>query len=452
MVNKNKMKAKVPTEPLKCWSKAKELRQKYYQDYVTAHDKGGLRWSGGSLLIEAVPAGLGRDVYPLSGEPYGASIAYDAHFAARCHNASEQAGYARDLCSYMRNYLGAALLNEWAFGGPYPHPDFYWQFHECCVHAKWYLEASRIGGHGIPVLIIDMGTGPYWEKDETTGVFVGRPRESRVRYLADQLHESIEKLEKITGRVYNDELLIEAAYNYFENTTLWPEICILNQAIPAPLDEKTMFSLYVFGALNKASGEYVSFYKELRDEVKDRVARGIAAVPNEKTRVMGDIPSWGFLNIFRYMEEFGCVCIGSFYSMCLMFNWDIGEDGTLKPRATPQKLGIKIKDRDQCLMLLSDWLLSNFIVQTLQEYTLRSYIMKKMFEQWHCGGVMIHFNRGCEGLSLGLAETSLNLAEQGIPVMVLEGNMGDEREFDLGETQRRIESFMELLGLSRAGL
>jgi len=292
-----------------------------------------------------------------------------------------------------------------------------------------------------------MGSGPYWEKDQAKGDFVARPRESRIRYLANQLHESIEKLEKITGRVYSDELLIEAAYNYFDNTTLWPEICVLNQTVPAPLDEKTMFSLYVFGALNKASGEYVSFYKELRDEIKDRVARGIAAIPNERIRLMGDIPAWGSLEIFRHIEEFGCVCIGSFYSMCLMFNWEIGEDGVLKPRPTPQQLGIEIRDRDQCLMLLSDWFLSNFIVQNLQEHTLRSYLMKKMFEQWHCDGIMIHYNRGCEGLSLGLAENRLDLIEQGIPVVVYEGNMGDDREFDLAEIRGRIDTFMESLGL-----
>jgi benzoyl-CoA reductase subunit B len=439
---------KYPTEPLKCWDRAKELRDNYYRDYVTAHEKGGLRWSGGALGIEAVPAGLGRDVYPLTGEPYGASIAFDKPFAARCHEAAEQAGYARDLCAYMRNYWGSMLCGEWAFGGPYQVPDFYWQFHGCCSHGKWYQEASRIAGHDTPVLVHDLGSGPYWEKDEATGVFVASPVEHRVRYLADQLHESIEKLEKITGRTYDDELLIEGACNYFENTTLWPEICVLNQAVPAPLDEKSMFSLYVFGALNKASAEFVSFYKELRDEVKDRVERGVAAVATERARLMSDIqPPWGFLNIFRYLEHFGCVSVGSIYTAGLMSVWRIENDGTLLPRITPQEQGITIKDRDQCLMLLSDWLLSNFWTQNFQEHTLKNFLMEKMYEQWHCDGILIHYNRGCEGLSLGVAENRLYLVERGIPVLPYEGNMGDEREFDLAETTEKINAFMESLGL-----
>ena len=65
------------TEPLKSWKKAKELRQKYYEDYQNAHTKGGIRWTGGAWAFDAIPAGLGTDVYNITGEPYGASIAFD---------------------------------------------------------------------------------------------------------------------------------------------------------------------------------------------------------------------------------------------------------------------------------------------------------------------------------------------------------------------------------------
>ena len=33
--------------------------------------------------------------------------------------------------------------------------------------------------------------------------------------------------------------------------------------------------------------------------------------------------------------------------------------------------------------------------------------------------------------------------------MTFEGNMGDEREFDLARTQNRVDSFMETLNLKR---
>jgi benzoyl-CoA reductase subunit B len=62
---------------------------------------------------------------------------------------------------------------------------------------------------------------------------------------------------------------------------------------------------------------------------------------------------------------------------------------------------------------------------------------------------MLHYNRGCEGLSLGIAENRLGLLEAGFPVMTFEGNMGDEREFDLARTRTRVDTFMETLDFKK---
>lgn len=439
---------KYPSEPLKCWNKAKELRDKYYHDYATAHERGGIRWSGGAAGIESVMAGFGKDVYPLTGEPYGASIAFDKAFATKCHAAAEEAGYPRDLCAYMRNYWGSKLLNTFAFGGPFPEPDLYWQFHSCCSHGKWYQEAARIEGKGKPVFVTDCAVGSYFKFDEKTGNYFACPNENGIRYVVNQLHEHIEKIEKLLKRPFQDELLFEAAERQFDVMTTWPKIFMLNQNIPAPLDQKSMFSLYVLAALNKSSKDFMKFYHELHDEVQDRVKRGIAAVPTERARVMDDIqPPWGFLRIFRHLESYGCACVGSYYSASLMFAWDITPDGKLVPKLTPKERGIQIKSRDDCLYHLADFLLTNLWFNNMQDNGLKGWAMKQMVDQWHVDGIMIHFNRGCEGLSMGVAEQRMYLAEHGIPVMSFEGNMGDEREFDETETKKRIDTFMETLGL-----
>jgi benzoyl-CoA reductase subunit B len=44
-------------------------------------------------------------------------------------------------------------------------------------------------------------------------------------------------------------------------------------------------------------------------------------------------------------------------------------------------------------------------------------------------GIMLHYNRGCAGLSLNVAEVGLGLMEKGHPVMTFEGNCADPREF-----------------------
>lgn len=427
-----------PTEPLKLWGKAKELRDQYYLDYRDAHEKGGLRWAGGAWSFDAVPAGLGRDVYSLTSEPYGATLAHNKELSLECLEASENAGYARDLCSYMRLYWGSILINKYPYGGGYPKPDFIWQDHICCSHAKWYQVVSDLEG-GLPMWEVDVAAGPY--KDVTP---------AKIKYIVDQLQDGVEWLEKTTGRKFDDGLFIEAVKNEMRSTSLWAAVCAENKAVPAPLDEKTMYSLYVLATLNKASKEVADFYAELLAEVKDRVARGIAAVGNEQIRLMSDTqPPWAFLKVFRYLEQYGAISVGSLYTFGLEGIWEVKEDGTWGPRTTPMEKGIKIKTRQQAMELMVDWNLSKPEWQHFYHPQLKTDMMLRIANEWKLNGIMLHYNRGCEGLSLGIAENRLGLLKAGFPVMTFEGNMGDEREFDENMTLARVDAFMESMGVKK---
>ena len=73
----------------------------------------------------------------------------------------------------------------------------------------------------------------------------------------------------------------------------------------------------------------------------------------------------------------------------------------------------------------------------------------RLVKQWHLDGVVMHLNRGCEGVAIGMKENRLALVNAGIPVTVFEGNSGDRREFDEGQTIKRLETFMESMGLKK---
>ena len=246
-------KKKYKVEPLKLWNKAKEIRQDYYKDYATIKERGGLRWTGGAWAFDALPAGLGDDVVHITGEPYGASCAFQKEFSLKCLEAAEAKGWARDLCAYMRNYWGSMYLNKYAFGGEYPKPDFAFQNHICCSHAKWYQHVAEY--KKIPYFCVDVSVGPYHELTE-----------NRLEYVVNQLHEAIEWLEKTTGRKYDDEKLFEAVNNECRATSAWAEVCCLNKNQPAPLEEKTMYSLYVLGTLKKHAKVVADFYETAAEE------------------------------------------------------------------------------------------------------------------------------------------------------------------------------------------
>ena len=426
-----------PTEPLKLWGKAKALREQYYRNYASAKEKGGIRWSGSAWALDALPAGLGTDVHSLTGEPYAASVAHDRKFAKECMEAAEAYGFAHDLCAYMRIYWGGMHLNKYLLGGEFPKPDFVFQTQICCSHAKWYQHVGKV--EQVPQFYVDVGVGPH--KDLT---------DARLDYVVEQLNEGIEFLEKVTGRRFDDELFIKAVKNEMRSTSRWADICALNKVKPAPLDEKTMYSLYVLATLSKSSQWCADFYDELYEEVKDRVARGIAAVPNERCRVISDTqPPWSFLKIFRYLETYGTVSVGSLYTFGLEGIWEVKEDGTWGGRTLPWNKGIEIKDRQTALRLYADWNLSKPEFQHFYDPQLKTDMMLRIVKEWQVDGVMLHLNRGCEGLSLGIMENRLGIAKAGVPIMTFEGNMGDEREFDPVRTQARVDAFMEQLGLRR---
>lgn len=423
------------TEPLKCWGKAKELRNQYYKDFAEAHDKGGLRWGGGSWAPSSIPRAFGDDIHGMTSEPYAASIASDKKLSMRCLEAAEKYGFARDVCSYLLNYAGSVILDEFAFGGPFPKHDFIMQTHICCTHAKWYQDVAELEG-GVPMTAIDMGAGAYPP--------FGEVDEHRIDYIAGQFMDAIDWIERTTKRPFDEARFLEAVWTELRTISLWPKIAELNQARPAPLEEKSMYALYVLATLDKAWKAIPDFYEEVYEEVKDRVDRGIAAVPNETFRVMTDSqPPWGFLGMFRIMEKYGAVSIGSLYTFALEGIWTYdAEQKKIFPRELPDE---KPGNKEEACRLLADWFLNRPLYQGFYHPDFKTAMTAAIARQWGVDGIIIHLNRGCEAMSMGVAETRLGLIKEGFKVMTYEGNMGDEREFDLDATVERLNIFLELL-------
>lgn len=70
---------------------------------------------------------------------------------------------------------------------------------------------------------------------------------------------------------------------------------------------------------------------------------------------------------------------------------------------------------------------------------------------WKVDGVLLHLNRGCEGSLLGVPENRLALLDAGLPTIVFEGSMADSRDVDEASTKKRLDTFMDLLGVKKLG-
>lgn len=426
-------------KPLECWPRAKELQQNYFKRYLNGNGTGkGLRVSGGTLAMGAITAGLGDDVYKLAMEPYAALVGASGKFNVACLEAAEKFGFAPDMCAYTKNYWGSIMLDKYLFGGSFPKPDFRWQTHVCCTHAKSDTVAAHLEGD-VPTYVIDVGIGYYHPHQE-----------HKVRYLVDQMHDGVEWLEKVTGREYDDERLIEGTLNEIRSAGLWGKICSLNKHIPAALDEKTMYPFQAIHTLIRETPEGVAFYRELLDEVNHRLAEGIVALPEERCRLIStNQPPWPMLKLFRYFEQYGALSIGSLYTYALTTPWETDEHGSMTPVALPEESGLTLNNREEALQALADLYMKVPTFYLFHDIEFRSIMECKLVEDWNVNGVVMHMNRGCEAGCMGILETRKMLIDRGIPVMLFEGSVADERELDEGRIINRIDNFMETLNLKK---
>ncbi|MBI4287372.1 MAG: 2-hydroxyacyl-CoA dehydratase [Chloroflexi bacterium] len=426
------------TRPLQNWNKCRELRLKYYQDVASARQQGKLLIGGSAGGLSILPSGLGNAVW-FGGETYGATVGADPAFSYPCMEATEAAGLGRDTCVYFRNYFGSMLLDKYYFGGSFPKADFYVQSHSCDVHSKWYQAASE--HFGVPFFGIDMPPGP-WGEDRT---------EERVNYFAGQLLDAIDWMEKVSGRKYDDEKFARAVINEWESARLWAEICVLNQTVPAPLDQKSMLVLFLPMMVLRGTDRSLEFYRELKAEVEERVRDGIAALATERYRYLHEgIPPWHFLRVFRILEEYGAVSLGSLYMFAMAGHWDVGEDGVWRPLPPFERLGVQFKNREDIARFYAETYIGNINYQgSFWSAAVKSRQVLQIYDQWHAEGVVMHLNRGCKGTGGYMLENRLELIKAGIPVVAYEGNAADRRDFDEAQVIDRLESFVESQGLTK---
>jgi benzoyl-CoA reductase subunit B len=425
---------KYKTKPLDCWPRAGELRNKLYQDMCEAKEKGKLLVAGGTAIPYELIAGLG-DFELLAGETYGGMVATDDSLALDCFEALEVAGHGREGCGYYRLMMGSMFLGRGPWG-PFPHPDLVVQLNACDSQGK---SGQVVSEHfGVPLFCFDVPLTTFMELGE---------REECVDYFASQYHDFVDWGERVTGRTYDDERLIQAIYNTTRTHYLWAQTCILNQTIPAPLDERALFTLFTPLLLNRCHPEVVAFYEALLDEVKERVKEGISALGVERYRLLHEgQPPWFNLGLFRYPTKYGAAFIGSVYTFCIgQSPYVVGPEGTWEPKKPPQEQGISLRTREDALRFLAEWNTDSQFFKRILHVPGKLETVFRLIREWHAQGVVIHLNRGCPGYNEGNMELRLALQKEGIPCMTYEASMTDRRDFTEAQVMDAMDTFLENL-------
>ncbi len=423
---------KYKTEPLDCYPKAKELRIGHFQDIMSAREQGKLL-VGGSVTIGLyeIPAGLG-DVVCFADDEYAVSIAADADFSTKACAAAEARGFSRDICGYTLNYAGSMFLDRFLFGGRFPRPEFIFTEQNCDGRGKW---AQIVADHlGIPLFI-------YEKPCRRAGQWTGQ----HIEYLVAQFNEAIEWMEKVTGRRYDDEKLIEATRNYFRSARLWGEICLLNRNIPAPIDARALVSLMAIPIGRRHEKVGVEFLEMLRDEVRYRIDNEIAASPGERCRLMLEqVPPFAVLPLLRWTQDrYGIVWLGTLVYTGLYGEIEILEDGTLAVAKTPEERGTVFRTREDALRALAESVENSWIEQRIAYPVDVNPWYIALVKHLRADGVLLDLSKSCPANAASVPERKLAFQNAGIPVAMYESSASRPADVDLGAIRSILETFLE---------
>jgi benzoyl-CoA reductase/2-hydroxyglutaryl-CoA dehydratase subunit BcrC/BadD/HgdB len=389
--------------------KMKEIMMVYYMEAKSARISGRkVAWITSGGPVEPL---IAMDVIPVYPENHGAMIGASKMGTDLCEKA-ESMGYSSDLCSYARSDIACATVNGGPIGG-LPRPDMLVCCNNICgTVLKWYEVQARY--FNVPLFIFD-----------TPFCHTGYAEEVQ-RYVRRQLDEYVSFLEKVCGRKMDSDHLKTVGKLSLEGQRLWQAVLATTANSPAPMTAFDAFYHLALIVTLRGTPLVIDYYTQLLEKMKDRVARGIGAIPNEKYRLLWDnIPIWPRT---RWLSE----KLASHNACLVADTYTSAWCGTTK--------------------YIDE---NNFFDSMAEAYT-RIYLnigvdemartVLEMVDMYKVDGIVMHSNRSCKPYSLGQYDIQKIVEkERGIPCLMIEADMVDERSFSESQVSTRIDAFMEII-------
>ncbi len=381
------------------------LMVKHYRDAQTKRPHSWLTMAPNPLVEICYAAGISTG-YP---EHYGCVCAA-RHVSSKYCEVAESV-YTPDICSYIKNMFGYMMSpGESPPLGGLPTPDVLMVTPNACVeYFKWW-DTLRVR-LGKPMIVIDIP-----QVVETVDV------EYYLDYVMAEVESAISETQQLLGVRVDEEKLVETVRLSDELTAYWHAILELEKAVPAPVGFNDLNNLLFLVTAMPGTPEAVKVAKKAYEEMKQRVDEGRGVVEEEKHRLLFfNIPPWYALGLMNYLEDRGAVVVLSDY---VYHVWATIRLDPSKPIESLARKALSVKRADELLKVL---------LRDVKEYRV--------------DGVIIHSNRSCRVLSMGLLDIARALHEAyGIPVLNLEMDHVDERVFSQAEVLSRVEGFLEMLG------
>ena len=394
---------------IKSVQKMKEIMTHYYIEAKTAGETGKkIAWITSGGPVEPL---IAMDVIPVYPENHGAMIGA-SHMGVDLCEKAEVMGYSRDLCSYARADIACSTVDGGPIGG-LPRPDMLICCNNICgTVLKWYEVQARF--YNVPLFILDT---PVCHTEFS----------SEVRsYVKRQVEEYILFLEQVCGKKLDRDRMAEVGRLSIEGQRLWQAVLDTTVHKPAPMSAFDAFFHLALIVTLRGTQTAIDYYKMLLDEMNTRISEGISAVPFEKIRLLWDnLPVWYRTRWLsdKFAAHGACLVADTYTSA-----WC----GSMKYIDPSDFINTMAEGYSRIYLNIGVDQMADEVIAMIDKYDVQ--------------GLVMHSNRSCKPYSFGQYDIQRIIQEKrGLPTLMLEADMVDERSFSEAQVETRIDAFMEML-------
>ena len=327
--------------------------------------------------------------------------------AEMCLEEAESRGYSTDICAYHRSIMGATHK------GLMPEPSFLIATTAPCSGGLSTVESLA----------------RQFKKDLFVVHVPYRSDPASVSYLADQLRSMTRFVADHTGRPLDEEVLRRTMELTNRTREILVDVYELARRVPTPARRNDMANLAFIMSLLLGTERGVTLATAFRDEFKRKVESGLPGVPGEKVRLL-----W-FQNRIQFKNPLARILEEDFHAAVVIdelnqINWD-----PIDPDDPFESIAARTLASPLC----------GAVERRIDD-------LRRMARAYRVDGVIHPCHWGCRQGTGARGMIEAGLGKDGIPVLNLEVDCIDPRNFSEGQLRTRLQAFVEMiLGRKAAG-
>lgn len=261
--------------------------------------------------------------------------------------------------------------------------------------------------------------------------FIDRPyyrNDKAEAYLVQQLHNLVKFLEEVTGYKMDYDRFAHIIGVSDKTIRNLAEIYQLRKSVPSPIHNRDYFKPVLLEWSCLGTEEFLQYSEQCLAEIREKVARGIGAAPEEKYRILFlYLGPYFDMDILDWMEEEH----GAMVVMDPLSAWSFNEP--MDPRQPIEGLARKLYYRTVSRQFFGP--LNPFIEETLRDA-----------REFKADGAIFFGNIGCnQGCAASRPLRDALQKQLGLPTLIIDVDNIDPTFSPAEEVKDKLEGFFELL-------